>query len=227
MRKKVQKIITFVLAGVMLVTAANVWAADDEKLSEATARLIELEILEDADFNFSEPLTRCDMFCLALKTKRWLTEESFENAAKNKNLTFLDVEENHPAYGQLAVMEQMGLVVGDGDGNLRPDNAVTYDEVITFLVRLLDYDEKLDKTLGFPVGYMIIASETGITKGISAVAGTQAPLRDILIMINNCLDIPLMVLSSFDAITGQGTYVPAETRTLATDILELNAASDK
>ena len=225
MKKHITKLLSAVIAGIMLLSAVNVFAdssvtGDEEKLFAALARLTELGITAETSFVPSDTMTRSEMFGFALRANPWYNDEVFAAAAAEKSLSFTDIDESHAAYGQLALMEKLGLVKGDGNGKVRPDDAVTYDEAIAFLVRLTGYESRLDKKAGFPAGYWTLASESGITKGITAITGGYATENDIIIMICNAMDIPLMVMSEYDAQTQETKYVISETRTLATDIVK-------
>ena len=99
-------------------------------------------------------------------------------------------------------MTTSGLIKGDGDGKVRPDDYVTYDEVIVMLVRTLGYEPYVDTFFPYPASYMIKATEIGITRNVTCVAAEYAKRRDVAIMLKNTIDIPLVVTSGFDAKDG-------------------------
>ena len=47
---------------------------------------------------------------------------------------------NHWASGEIALIERMGLMRGDGNGAFRPDSDITYAEVLTVLLRMVNQE---------------------------------------------------------------------------------------
>lgn len=64
----------------------------------------------------------------------------------------------HWAAGEITLADRMGLMKGDGDGGFRPDADITYAEVLTVLLRMLDQEPQGD----WPRAVMSTAGAFGI-----------------------------------------------------------------
>lgn len=72
---------------------------------------------------------------------------------------FLDVPDTHAAAGAITFCAGMGLMVGDGNGNFRPEAPVSPMELAKVLADLLGYGPKARATGGYPTGYRLAARE--------------------------------------------------------------------
>lgn len=110
---------------------------------------------------------------------------------------FPDVVENHWANGYINVATNQGIVIGDDEGNFRPDDSISYAEAATVLVRLIGHGPAAEKKGGFPTGYVSVASQQGITK--NAVASNDADVTRGMVaqMTNNALTVNKMEQTSF------------------------------
>ena len=110
---------------------------------------------------------------------------------------FPDVVENHWANGYINVATNQGIVIGDDEGNFRPDDSISYAEAATVLVRLIGHGPAAEKKGGFPTGYVSVASQQGITK--NAVASNDADVTRGMVaqMTENALTVKKMEQTSF------------------------------
>ncbi|MGI6029303.1 MAG: S-layer homology domain-containing protein [Candidatus Heteroscillospira sp.] len=85
---------------------------------------------------------------------------------------FPDVRSNHWARGyiNLAVSAEQKIIIGNGDGTFRPDDQITYAQAVTMLMRMLGYSDA-DAGMLWPQGYMELAADCGLTKGINLANG--------------------------------------------------------
>jgi len=119
-------------------------------------------------FRPNDPITRSEVTKIAVALKGL-------NHAANSSLTtkYPDVSSDHWAKGYINVGTSEGLVVGDGMGNFRPDDKITYAEAVAILVRALGYEPQAQSKGGFPTGYIVAGNSTGLTSGV-AVASLEA-----------------------------------------------------
>lgn len=178
---KAKKLTSFILSAVMMLGfGATSFAtvapdAQDSKYKEAIELLGALEIMvgdaETGAFRPEDTIKRSEFAKVAV------TSMGMENLADSFNYPtqFPDVVENHWANGYINVAANQGIVIGDDEGNFRPDDTITYAEAVTVLVRLIGHTPAAEKKGGFPQGYITVASQTGITK--SAVAANDSAVK--------------------------------------------------
>ncbi len=200
---KAKKLTSFILSACMTIGfgatsfAALPSDATDSKYKDAIEVLGALGIMvgdaETGAFRPNDTIKRSEFAKVAV-TSMGLgsVAESSEHATK-----YPDVVENHWANGYINVATNQGIVIGDDQGNFRPDDTITYAEAATVLVRLIGHTPAAEKKGGFPTGYISVASQQGITK--NAVAGNDTAVQRGMVaqMTNNALSVKKMEQTSF------------------------------
>jgi hypothetical protein len=176
--------------------AAKFSDVTNEDLSDALARLVALKIIDgypDGTFKPNNNITRAEF------AKVVVTSLGLGNAAQYaQGMTkFKDVTAAHWASGYIKVASDLGVVNGYPDGTFKPENNVTYAEAITMIVRALGYEPKAKALGGYPGGYLAIATEKEITDGVNVVGNLPATRGDVAIMLDNSLEVPMMVQTSW------------------------------
>ena len=115
-------------------------------------------------------------------------EQSVAAAMADENI-FSDVAGN-PYAGAINLLSSQGVVSGTGAGTFEPDRNVRYAEACKMLVKVLGYDvivssNSLDS-------YVFMAGTIGVTDNVDS-SKEFITIRDMLVMIDNCLDIDKMV----------------------------------
>lgn len=105
-----------------------------------------------------------------------------------KKLTFSDVEKSFWGYNNIYICVNEGYLIGDGNGKFRPNDYITYEEVLTILIRLVNKENDLKN---WPDDYITKANELQITKNTDLKIKTELIREDAFILIYNCLNIPL------------------------------------
>ena len=171
--------------------------AADSKYKDAIEVLGALDIMvgdaETGAFRPDDTIKRSEFAKVAV-TSMGLgsVAESSEHATK-----YPDVVENHWANGYINVATNQGIVIGDDQGNFRPDDTITYAEAATVLVRLIGHAPAAEKKGGFPTGYISVASQQGITKNAVASNDTAVKRGMVAQMTNNALTVNKMEQTSF------------------------------
>ena len=110
---------------------------------------------------------------------------------------FLDVAEDYWANGYINVASNQQLIVGDPDGNFRPEDRISYQEAVTILTRMLGYELAAEAKGGYPHGYLQVANQYGFTKN-AAGSGTEVTKRGTAaILTYNALTIGMMEQTGF------------------------------
>ncbi|HIU43964.1 MAG TPA: S-layer homology domain-containing protein [Candidatus Ventrousia excrementavium] len=94
----------------------------------------------------------------------------------------------HWAESLVAYAQKIGVIKGDTEGTFRPEDPVSYDEAVTFVVRALGYDDSaLEGT--WPENCVLLANELGIPTG---EAGSEGATRgDVAVMLYTAMQLPI------------------------------------
>lgn len=143
---------------------------------------------ESGAFRPSDNIIRSEMAKVAVYSV------GLEDIAKSSNgpTKFPDVPADHWATGAINVADQQGMVVGDDVGTYRPDDNVLLQEAVTIIVRAMGYAPAAEERGGYPTGYMYIASNNQLFRGLSGTAAQPATRGDIAQLIFNALTVNLM-----------------------------------
>lgn len=138
----------------------------------------------------------------------------------NTPTVFPDVPKNHWANGAINVANQQGMVIGDEKGRFRPDSPVLFQEAVTIVVRALGYEPVAQQRGGYPAGYMAVASENQLLKGVSSAGASTAKRGDIAQLVFNGLTVNLMEQTGF----GSNIVYEVVDKTLLMDRLNVEKA---
>lgn len=228
--KNLKKVLAAVLVFAM-VLGTNVFAAsfpDLDKSSnyaEAVSVLYDLGILTgytDGTIKADGDITRAEFAAIVCRIK------GLENAANSaKGVTaFTDVPADHWASGYINMATQQGIINGMGDGTFAPEENVTFEQAVKMVVAALGYTPKANGMGGYPTGYLAVASQTGVTSGVSGANGVAANRGTVAKLAYNALDVPIMEQTSF----GQGSlsYEPGDSILLdSLDLVKAEATIDQ
>ncbi len=192
----------------------------DTKYAEAARILGALGIMvgdaETGNFRPNDNILRSEMSKVAVYSV------GLEEVAKGAThqTRFPDVVSNHWANGPINIADQQGMVIGDDIGTFRPDDKVLFQEAVTIMVRALGYEPKAAQSGGYPTGYMVVASENQMLKGITATAASPATRGDVAQLVFNSLTVNLMEQTGF----GQNGSFEVVDKTLLFDRLNVEKA---
>lgn len=187
-----KKIFSVILISLQLLTAVA-FAEQAGLTEEQKTDLYNLGIMmgdENGDLRLNDNVTRAEalkMICVAGNIKP---------LEKGGEKPFNDVEPEHWAYKYICAAKENGVVNGDGNGNFKPEDNVTNEEIVKMTVCLLGYGETAEQSGAYPAGYTAVASRIGVTSGLNLKTNTSATRADTAVMISNALDIAIMVKNS-------------------------------
>ena len=102
---------------------------------------------------------------------------------------FTDVADS-PYKGAINLLYKEEIVSGTGYGTFEPNRNVRYSEACKMLVKALGYDVIVsDTSLG---SYTFLAGTIGVTENVDS-SKEYITVRDMLVMVDNCLDIGRMI----------------------------------
>ncbi len=161
---------------------------------DAVAGLCALNVLsgyKDGTFRPEQPVTRAEMASLATRSLGIST-------GKHSDTNFSDVPKEHWASGDIKVAEHKKIMAGDDNGTFRPEEPVTFEEVIKVLVCTLGYEKFAIEKGGYPGGYIEQAKKLGLLDGYDVwIENPQQKCnRGILaqLLLSVILDVPVYVV---------------------------------
>ena len=112
---------------------------------------------------------------------------------------FVDLDNAYWASHSILRMSALRYINGYEDNTFRAENNITYNEAIKIIVEMLNYGEYARNKGGYPHGYIMQAMTLGITEGLSFDGNSPATRGDVILMIENMLDVPHLVVKEYDA----------------------------
>jgi len=189
-----KKITALLLVFVFLLTGMSTYAGqeavngDEQKNIEETV-LTELGIISQ-DFLDEEsaglPTTRCEVVNAVIKMLyNDIPEAEFEFPFKDVDFYMIDAKTI-----QLAV--NMGLVNGTSADTFEPERAVTLSETLKIVVSALGYRILAEEKGGYPSGYLNVAQQIGLTRGIDVSHDSTLSREQFVHLIYRALSAEVM-----------------------------------
>ena len=183
------------------ITAASSGVSAQEDITAVLEKLSRLEIMngyEDGNFYPERLLTRAEMTQILLNLEIPDIKSVLSEADISKLKRYHDVPENHWAAKAIGLSEQYPFLLDYMDGfpnrTYKPDNNMTYAEVIKILVDILGYKPFAEVSFGgYPDGYLSEANFLEITNGIEFNPNANVTRGDTAIMIYNMLNVRLLL----------------------------------
>jgi hypothetical protein len=174
--KGFKKPIAFLLALCLTLTSFSITAIAEEsgKFSDVTSdkdyavpveTLAKLDIImgyPDGTFGAQRDITRTEVSAIALRIK------GLEQASQNLKGTtrYTDIPAGFWGSGYINKATEVGIIVGDGNGNFRPDDNIKLEEALRIFSVVTGYEQEAINKGAYPDGYIALATEKNILKGI-------------------------------------------------------------
>lgn len=182
--KQLKRSITFLIAACMAFSALPAFAESPTPAETLKAYGI-MQGDTDGNFRLEDEITRAEATALIYR----LHKEKDHDIA-TLALPFSDMN-GHWAAAEVACAKAEGLVDGITETIFEPDKTVTLQEFLKMTIALLGYDAQAERQ-GYPVGYMIVSTQLGLTKGIVSSADANITRGMAAEILTNALDVPLM-----------------------------------
>ncbi len=191
----------------------------DTRFEEPVQVLNALKIMVGDDtgsFRLEDTITRSEVAKMAVHT---LGLEDAAEASKG-NTDFKDVSADHWANGYIHIATSQNLIVGDGDGNFRPNDTITYAEAMTIMTRAAGYEMAAKEKGGFPNGYMVTGTSAGLAKNVQASTNEKISRGNVAFLTKNALEANMMEQKGY----GQNASYEVTDKTLLSDVLNVKKA---
>lgn len=196
--KGLKKFMTSALVAALLTSSMSAFAFNmpedikDTRFEEPVQVLAALGIMvgdkESGLIRPDDEIKRSEVAKMAIHA---LGLEDVAESSRHKS-NFHDVADDHWATGYINVAHSQGIVIGDPDGNFRPNDSITYAEAMTMLVRILGYEPVAETKGGYPSGYVVVGSDKGLNKNVSGTSNEAILRGDVAYMTYNALTVKLM-----------------------------------
>ncbi len=178
-----------ILLSMLLLLPCMVVAEEDsvsaDPASNADYMLLEgLGLLADYDdgaFQLDETVSRAEFAMLML-----CILGMDEIVAKPESARFFDVPASYWAANYIEVIVKMGFMNGVSDKLFDPEGEVTLEQAAKVLTMMAGFGILAENRGGYPTGYLTLAAEKGITKGVTNQVLTRA---DVLRLMTNVLEV--------------------------------------
>ncbi len=190
-----KRLLCFVISCVMLISSA--WAFAEEAPKAIPEQNMEyMQLISDLgllDGELYEDYPTRIMFAEILSKAFGSGELSA------KDTPFGDVKSDDKKSGYVQYAADNGFLKGFADANFRPYDYMTYYQAMASLVRLTGHDGLAQQRGGYPVGYLWIADQLHITRGVSYNSGDDivAP-GDAARMVYNAISADIMEISAIE-----------------------------
>lgn len=187
-RKLITKLNILLVILLLLASSLSTYAAPAVSKDMAGNYLKQLGVFtgyEDGSLGLDRNITRAEFAAIAV---RLLGLEDQHEANKGKT-AFKDVSADFWASGYINIAVSKGLFTGFEDQTFRPQEHITYAQIVAVLVRLLGYEKEV--TGAWPQGHIDKAAELKITSGITYQPSQAVNRGDIAVMIYQSMDVAL------------------------------------
>ncbi|KKM10757.1 hypothetical protein SY88_11740 [Clostridiales bacterium PH28_bin88] len=185
--KSHKKLIALIVALTFVLSLAVPMTAGAATIQEnAATKLNAMGIVEgypDGTFGLDKNITRAEFAKVAIVTAG-LKEAA--DLMKNTPSQFSDVKTGEWYTGWINLAAAKGFVKGDPAGTFRPNDKISYAEVLTVVLRILGYNDNLPGS--WPVDYLAKAVELGITDDLSFDAKAPSVRGDVFAIVDATLD---------------------------------------
>lgn len=153
-------IFTFAISISALGDTANIFDDIPQNVSylDAVESLVQLGIFsgdENGKFNPNKTVTRAEAATIICNML------GVSGDAGNK-ISFADVPSNHWATKYISKASELGIISGYGNNEFKPNNPVTYEQMVTMLINAWGYSDLAREAGGYPEGYIKVAEELGV-----------------------------------------------------------------
>lgn len=217
--KRMKRLVAFLVA---LATLASLCAfsipasAEDAAAAPATVTVTDEDILRieklealgviDASYDPATYVTRRKMADIIVKYM------NITPSANTNGTPFRDVTMKDSSFASICTLYNMNIITGDDQLRFNPDDYVTYDQALVFIVNAIGHKMFAEREGGYPTGYHRVAIKHDMLKGLAMQKGTDpVHFPDLYKMLEAALDAATVVPQYYG--DGSVTYTLSDTDT--------------
>lgn len=134
------------------------------------------------------------------------------------NSMYEDVPASHEYYNKVNFISSIGLMKGVGGRRFEPEEPIQIEHVYKVLVRLLGYEQKALQNGNGITGYLAVANELKLMRGVPSSAAMDG--KTFAKIIYNALDVPIARQTTVSSHMTE--YTTAKNETLLTEMMGLD-----
>lgn len=133
---------------------------------------------DQGNFNPDKIVSRAEMATIVCRVLK-------QTANLPTSDVFTDVPITHWANAYIGKASELNVVSGYGDGRFGPSDPVTYEQAVTMIVRTIGEGDKASSYGGYPDGFLQVAQERNLLKGIQAARGQGLSRSSVAVLLYN------------------------------------------
>lgn len=192
MKKATSIILVLIFSCNIIVSSENEYT--EEGLEIAQMVLLDLGLWEDFNLG-AEYVTRAEAVAYICMMYN-IYEEFTQNPSGDKYALFQDVDIDHWAYDYIYFLYiltkpiNQRVLEGDGNGNIRPDDYITWSECIKLITTTLGWSPYAYLNGQYPDGYFYVAGKLGLYPVNEDEKDEFINKSDLIILIYNAIKVP-------------------------------------
>lgn len=210
--KPVSKFLSLIICFGLIISLCSVSYAvpseSDDGISVIPEWIKAVGILnEDFELSHKDYVTKGEVAYIAASLA------GFENADASGKI-FSDVSVGDMYAGAIEMLANSGVISGKGDGTFGIEQYITVDEAVKIFVSILGFDVKAQYSGGYPVGYLAVASDIKLLRGMTKSSGLLTA-DNLAVILDNIVEIDVPVFSSISS--GRVDYSFEKGKTILTE----------
>lgn len=208
----------------VLVLTMNVCATEVSEGQKELLKTYNIMVGDEGGLRLDDNITRAEFSKMILSAKG-VTFNLDNTALMGMECDYKDLTKYDWQFPYIDFAIKMGWLSAEND-NCYADEKVKHEEALAMIVKVLGYENVLKYDENKEVNNMIFVTNSGISKGLTLSTGETLTRAQAAVLISQSLDVPLVVLESFDAKDGAKYSIlngkdGKEFRTLKTDLDKL------
>ena len=184
-----KKTMVIIIALILLISSIS-FAGNTDDQEKAAKTLVALGLMQgygDGSLGLEKNITRAEFATLVV---RLICKET-EAKSNTDDTIFSDVKNNHWASGYINVAVAEGLINGYPDNTFKPENNISHGEALTLVVKMLGYENDVNKDIKWPLNYISKATQLGINNNSVLVPNNKATRGEIAVFMDKSLLVKL------------------------------------
>lgn len=178
MKKMFRNGFIIALIGVLLLNSNGLTAQNDDQYF-AGNQLKQIGILKgypDGGLHLEDNITRAEVATMMVRVR------GFENkTVTGEGKSFKDLKKDHWAYANIQNAFKLGIIQGYPEGDFRPQNNISYAEIVAIMVNTLGYKDKISGN--WPDNYINKGKELNVIPKNSGVDSKKIVTRGEMALI--------------------------------------------
>jgi|LSQX01.3.fsa_nt_gb hypothetical protein len=141
----------------------------------------------------------------------------------DENSPFEDIKEGDPNYNEILMAYNLRLISGTSYNAFEPERSIKVSEAVKVLMSVLGYEQLAEAGGGYPLGYISVAKQNGLLKGISQSYAEDLNMSNFFALLINALDVEIIQLNSIIVGIGgyEGNYTINKKETILTQVFDI------